>query len=351
MKDFLLTLAVSCLILVMPHTGFATDKTHCLVFVHIGNQFPRHVPISIAQARLFNRDCPIYLIGNSAAFSAAEEKIDAIPVFIESLDLSSSHKQYITATKMTDFWRYALERFLYLDDFIQQSQLQDVFHLENDVMLYFNLSQKLSTFQRCYPNMMASVFDCDQRCIPSFVYFANPSTSQLLACFIADRSHLGCTDMELLSLFKDMFYKSRGDHLPILIPSYADDYPLTNIFRNTARNAEPYFNHLDQLGLIFDAAALGQFFGGIDPILGPSKPGFMGEASVFLPMYFDFQWLQDEEGRWIPYISYNHQTYPIANLHIHSKALDRFGSLNKEPPPIPTECFSSLPFDHIQKKR
>jgi hypothetical protein len=341
-----------CLFLVVSSFvfGLPEAKSHCLVLIHIGEQFPKHLPYSLAQARLFNPDCPIFLIGNATAFSKVEEDaLPVTPVFIESLECSNRHKQYNERTQVTGFWRYALERFLLLDDFIQQYGLSNVFHIENDVMLYFDIAKKLPVFEACYPNMMASVFDCDERCVPSFVYIQNPETSALLTLFIADRAHLNTTDMELLSLFKDAFYKTRGDHLPILIPSYAKDYPLTNIFKNTAKDPKPYSNHLDLLGLIFDAAALGQFFGGIDPILGPSKPGFMGEASVFLPMHFAFQWLQDEEGRFIPYISYEDQTYPIANLHIHSKALDKFLSTNPTAPKVPTECFSSLPFDHIKR--
>lgn len=328
------------------------EQKHCLVYVHIGKQFPTHLSYSLEQARIFNPECPIFLIGNSEAFSKTTfDALDVTAVHIESLKISNSHQNYMTKAKTSGFWRYALERFLLLDDFIQQYDLRDVFHIENDVMIYFNLLKKLPVFQEFYPNMIATVFDCDERSIPSFVYISNPRSSNLLSKFIAERAHVDTTDMETLSLFKDAFYKVGCDHLPILIPSYADDYPLTNIFRKTARDAKPYSNHLEKLGMVFDAAAIGQFLGGIDPILGESRPGFMGEASVFLPMFFEFRWVRDKEERLIPYISYNHQTYPIANLHIHSKALHLFLSRNKQPPEIPTKFFSSLPFDHIQPRK
>lgn len=321
---------------------------HSLVLVHIGERFPRYLPDAIAQARSFNPDSPIFLIGNAIAFEQFINKDDVIPVPIESLTPSRHHTLFATKATKEAFWRYTLERFLVLDDFIQQYDLRHVFHIENDVMLYFDLKERLPSFQICYTNQVATTFDCDQRSVPSLVYIDNPSVSNLLAKFIALHATESTTDMLLLSLFKDFYYQKRADHLPILIPAYADDYPLTNIFKDTAKDPEPFSAYLDEMQMIFDAAALGQFFGGIDPILGQSKPGFLGEASVFLPMFFEFTWIQDTKQRWIPYISYKGETYPIANLHIHCKDLARFRSTNKTPPIPPTEFYSSLPFDHIQ---
>jgi hypothetical protein len=325
-------------------------EEHCLVFVHIGKQFPKHLIYAIEQAQLFNPETPVFLLGNKEAFT--EKKLNNLninEITIESLNISKNHITYNINAKSSGFWRYTLERFLVLDDFIQQYKMFNVFHIENDVMIYFDLKDSLPIFQKCYPNMMATVFDCDQRSVPSFVYIANPETSENLSKFIAKRAHLDTTDMETLSLFKDAFYGSKG-HLPILIPSYANDYPMTNIFKNTAKDPKPFYNHLDDLKMIFDAAALGQFLGGIDPILGESKIGFMGEASVFLPMHFRFTWIKDIKSRWIPHIAYKNKQYPIANLHIHSKDLGQFSSANNEMPDVPTHFFSSLPFDHIQPK-
>lgn len=324
-------------------------QDHCLVFVHIGNRLPPHLKDSIAQARLFNPHCDIFLLGNISALHEWESDLEVTPIAIESLTPSPQHQIFAKKATTEAFWRYTLERFLVLDDFVQQHALHNVFHIENDVMLYFDLSQKLGTFQSCYQNQMATVFDCDERSVPSFVYIANPAVSGLLAEFIARRTERNTTDMHLLSLFKETYYKKRADHLPILIPSYSNDYPLTNMFKRTAKDPKPFYTYLDQLNMIFDAAALGQFLGGIDPILGHSKPGFLGEESVFLPMFFQFKWEKDQQQRWIPYISYEGETYPIANLHIHCKDLARFSSLNTFPPSPPTEFFSSLPFNHIQK--
>lgn len=322
---------------------------NCLVFVHIGDHPPHYVRHSMAQARLFNPDFPIVFIANENSLQSIDlQELNAIKISIESLNKTSSHQQYERITKTKGFWRFALERFLVLDDFIQQFHLQSVFHIENDVMIYFSLEKFLPIFQSRYTNMITTAFDCDQRSVPCFVYFDNSLVSSELAQFIANQAFLESTDMHLLNEFKKIHYKKCADHLPILIPDYADDYPLLNIFKEYSEDPRPFYANLDAFQMIFDAAALGQYLGGIDPILGPSKPGFMGEASIFLPMFFSFQWIRDEQGRWIPWIQYKDKAFPIANLHIHCKALDRFSSVRQSPPALPIEPFSSLPFTHIQ---
>lgn len=322
------------------------DSDFTLVYVHVGPELPKYLPTAISQARVFNPECPIFLLGNSQALSSYnEEQENVTKVSLESLTKSSSHQQFIRNVRLSGLWRYAIERFLYLDDFIQQYDLKNVFHTENDVMIYFDISTKLSVFMENYDGMVASVFDCDERSVPSFVFISNPTPSEAFAKFIALRSSQNTTDMALLGSFKDTYLKDLCDTLPILIPSYADDYPLTNLFKKTARSKFPYINNLSKFQMIFDAAALGQFLGGIDPILGSTRNGFVGEMSVFQTYRFQYEWEKDEEGRLVPYISYKDETYPIANLHIHCKNLKIFHSLNQEPPLVPTSFWSALPLN------
>lgn len=344
---------ILCLIIFFASPLFAgidreeiANSEYSLAYVHIGKQLPKYLPTAIAQARLFNPDCPIFLLSSSEAISSYDcTTQNVIPVPFESLTIGSDHQYFMNCTELSGLWRYAIERFLYLNEFVQQYGLKNVFHTENDVMLYFDLATKLSVFQENYKGMIATVFDCDERSVPSFVYVSDGIPMAQFAHYAAIHGCRNTNDMELLGRFKDDHYKTFCDHLPILIPSYAQDRPLTNLSKRTARSPLPYSNHLDKFQLIFDAAALGQFFGGIDPILANSRSGFIAELSVFLTYYFKYVWEKDAKGRLIPYISYKNETYPIANLHIHCKNLEAFYSLNSEPLPIPTSFWSSLPLN------
>lgn len=321
----------------------ASQNEYSLVYVHLGPKLPKYLPTAISQARLFNSTCPIYLIGNKEAldkFDCTAQNV--IPVTTESLPISKHHHYFIKKVKLEGLWRYAIERFLYLDDFIQQYGLTHVFHTENDVMIYFDIGEKLPIFKQDYQGKIATVFDCDERAIPSFVYISDPIPFNKFSKYVAGHGLNGTTDMALFAKFKD-FYQTFCDNLPILIPAYAKDYPLTSLSKKSAKSPLPYTNHLDKFNLIFDAAAIGQFLGGIDPIHKNIKRGFVGEMSIFLTHRCQYQWVRDPQGRLIPYISYKEEKYPLANLHIHCKDLQAFYSLNEEPPEVPTTFWSSFP--------
>jgi hypothetical protein len=77
-------------------------------------------------------------------------------------------------------------------------------------------------------------------------------------------------------------------------------------------------------GYIFDAAAIGQYVGGVDPrnCQGDTR-GFVNETCVI--KYADegvVIWKTEDDNVKRPFLQRNnHQVIPIFNLHIHSKAL------------------------------
>src|SRR6266404_2320271 len=110
MKIFAFFFFVSCL------------QAHSIVFVHLGPLLPNHLPIAIAQARLFNKECPIYLISNESAFQKFADELKAhcvIPISYESLPQSLVHQRFIRSSRhekrsASGYWFHTVERFFYL---------------------------------------------------------------------------------------------------------------------------------------------------------------------------------------------------------------------------------------------
>ena len=314
--------------------GSLCGADYSIVFVHIGGSFPDYGRIALQQARKFNPTCPIILLASEKAIQQmAKDKQLAGIVFIayESVKKREEHLQFeresqLDAKTRGGFWRYASERFLYLNDLMQRDDLKNIFHLEYDNLLYVNLEELLPIFSAHYPGIGA-VFDNDHRAIPGFVFIANREAIGSLASYFADCAKSGMNDMEVIAEFNTIYGPlGKINHLPIIPREYAEQYPLiTSTGLRTARN-DPYFQYIDLFRSIFDGAAIGQYLGGVDPRNAESKPGFINESCVFNPSYFQFEWGLDPLGRKVPYAVFNGHKFRINNLHIHSKRLQAFRS-------------------------
>ncbi len=299
---------------------------YSIVFIHIGSELPLYLNDSIRNARLFNPDCPIYLIANGSALenlSAPLKEQNLHLISCESLEKTAEHLQYkdnIPGGPNADgFWVWTSERFLYLDDFIRQYELSHVFHLENDVMLYADLQELFPTFQKYYRGIGAT-FDHDSRCIPGFFYYDNPQVSHALATCFASEAHHGHNDMGMIPICRKKACPSDIQFLPIIPDTYATHYPLVARFGYRSQNPGLYWNHFEDFQSIFDAATIGQY------LCSDPENRFVNESCLFDPSLFGYEWILDDKGRKVPFMLFQGEKYRINNLHIHCKQLHRFAS-------------------------
>jgi|SRR5579862_2596235 len=306
-------------------------EAYSIIFVHIGKSLPPHLSVSIAQARLFNKECPIYLISNQEAIDTIPEELDKCNVTCiacESLPASEIHQKFRECTHHDWEFRgllvYSTERFFYLDEFIKERDLHDVFHLENDIMLYVNLDDLLPIFKKNYPGMIAATFENDTRCVPGFMYISDPQPLATLVQSFPTCMDQWNTDMFLIARFKNQYRKVLIDYLPTIPPEYTHDHVLRS------KETECYYNHFEDFHSVFDASSFGIFLGGWDSTFHQeSSPNAINYNSIIDLAYFSIEWKKDAEGRRIPYIEYKGKSLPINNLHISNKSQIRsFHSLN-----------------------
>ncbi len=347
-----------------------------IVFVHIGDELPSHMNYTVMQARLFNpvESVDIYIILNKHAFNdeilEIYNPLIVIFVFFEDLYFSKEHiyihefagrlhynsldeKGYGSQL----FFYKTLERFFYLDDFIHMIGLSNVFHLENDVMLYTDLSKLVPHFSSKYPRMATTYF-IDSVVVPGIVYIKNAEAIKSLTTYIcSDLNNFYKVDMELLAtkLFQDN-ENVIVDLIPTIPPSYTQSvHKYVPVFSKVieyvnSRNFN-FSQHYEVLS-IFDDEAIGQYLDGIpstnpypfddqyfasghlnlsglgieiDPRLG--LPGFINLQSMLNPHDMEFQFLEDEESRLYPVALYKGEVIKVNTLHIHSKNTQKFYSL------------------------
>ena len=98
------------------------------------------------------------------------------------------------------------------------------------------------------------------------------------------------------------------------------------VLENKLENDEYQFvtKNFNKFKFIFDAAAIGQYLGGVDRRNNPNNTiGFINETCIIKYNSYKFEFL-DKENIKKPFINVNDKFIPIFNLHIHSKDLDKF---------------------------
>ena len=221
---------------------------------------------------------------------------DLIPDYINVASRSNN-------TFRNGFWELTSYRFTALYEYMKQHNMNNIIHIENDVLIYKNID----TIFFHNMNKLLLTMDSKNRCIPGLMFI--PTNEVLKKCL--DLFNTSLNDMQN---FSNCYYTLSDciDTLPIFLEDNKND--VTKIITKN-------FKYYDS---IFDAAAIGQYLGGIDPRnkSGDTR-GFINETCVIDYSKYTFIW-KTENDKKFPYIVVNNNEYPIVNLHIHCKDLKMF---------------------------
>lgn len=279
-----------------------------IVLVCIGN-FQEYILENIYQLIKLKHDS-IYVITNEEYFNRFNEyKINLISC--ESLnDVYQYHaKTHMDKDFRNGFWTLTSSRFFYIYAFMEKYKIINVVHLENDVPVYYNCNILLNKLEK---TKMYIPFDSYNRTIASIVYIPN----YIVLGNILNKYDFHKNDMENFAYIKKLL-PHLINHFPICIPNIKFSQEQHYVCKN-----------FDVFNSIFDAAAIGQYLGGVDPrnFHGDST-GFINETCVVKYNNYTFTWLdEDNDNVKIkrPFIVIDGNTIPIFNLHIHSKNLQKF---------------------------
>ncbi len=232
-------------------------------------------------------------------------------ILTSQLDDSGFNKKSLLYTSFRNgFLHLCSQRMFYLHSYMKSFNTTNVLHIENDVMLYWNIIIP-------NPDKIWLVMDSSNRCIPGIMFI--PDYSKLDKLIL--KYNYKENDMVNLSSF---FYNNR---------EICETFPI--IQKNSFYNNEDMFTinfdrFNDNMKVIYDGAAIGQYLGGVDPrnISGDTR-GFINETCVVNYSKYTFQWkFNNELLLFQPIILINNNEVLISNLHIHSKQVHRFMSMN-----------------------
>ncbi len=275
-----------------------------LVLVHIGPNFPEYLNDCIGQLRSVSA-IPIHVILSECHRTRLKAVDNLVIQPIEELTVDAYQQRFERDSKLNawwrdGFWKFASQRFFYMYTYVHTKQLEDVFHIEYDNLVYYDFTRNLSAFRR---KDVWLVLDAMHRCIPSFMYFRNAAALEDVLPTFLHAASANQNDMDALAQYYHT-HRERVGLLPIIV-DYAREIPA--IFYETA----PEFDSL------FDGACVGQYIGGVDPRNTPGDTrGFINETTVFECDKCTVEW-RVKDGMKYPYLNGR----PLANLHIHSKNL------------------------------
>ena len=283
------------------------------ILIALGN-IPDYLNDCIQQIKKTQKKSKIYLLVNkTSVFKNKNCKI----VNVESLKKSKEHILFIKKSKLAQdsfrnfFWKHSIERFYYLNDFLNKSNLTNVFHIENDVLLFQDLEKILKEIK--FYNF-ACIRDSINRVIGSLIFIKNKKVSTRIVKI--SNNYLNENDMKILNYLD----KKISNTINLPLGENLD-------FIQKSKN----FKKIKKIPFIFDAAAIGQFIDGphrkklLTRIFFNIKKFFMINDGFIntetnLKIYnWKIKWKNKK-----PYKQENEKLIPIVNLHIHSKNLKKF---------------------------
>ena len=279
----------------------------------------------VKQIRLWNPKSTAYLCVNNKEenkrYLDLIKEFNVIVVYIEDLERTEHHKNFdrdYTNTSMNGFWKYTMERFFVVEECMRKYNLENIFHLEIDNLIYFRVEEILENCKIINKILIPS--DSERRYIAGTCFINNPSSLSILNKFFKEH---GINKDEMHTLFAFTKCHDEVDTWPVL--PYGDNMRL--IYENRKHLIND-INRISKSGFlgVFDAAAIGQFFFGIDKYVhNPNNTdGFVNKDSIFDVSRLWFKWVKEEEKIQRLYMSLNKEEwYPVYNIHVHNKDLTR----------------------------
>lgn len=272
-----------------------------LIYVHVGDNFPDYHYVSLTQTTKYFKGNIFDLYGKEAN---------------DLLSRNENNKEFtkvnfLNKYGMNNFWSVTFQRMFVIEQYMKENNLEDVIHIENDVLIYENPEKYLDFFENNFKKLNLVAINTLTENHSTFAYVYIPNYISL--------EKLNRKMIELLSLGEQKLIELSGEAminemiLLRMIYKFGFDLIKEEVFVNYL----PYLPN--ELGIVWDSASYGQYLGGT-PF---HSPGFIDDR------HFIGQYIKEKNIKIIwenhePFIVEGENRYKLANLHIHSKNLKAF---------------------------
>lgn len=273
---------------------------NCVILVNLG-VYQNYTNDNITNLLKYGNNVILIIDEHLIDFVKDKEKIKIVKTneldliyFENNSKLNSSYRQ--------GFWKNCSKRLFCVYELMKKFNITKSFHIENDVMLFGNINEIKIPEEKVYLTM-----DSKTRCIPGIMYIPKYNFIDNLINNYRFRGN----DMKNLGFFFNR-NKKICETFPII--NQNSNYPEINIFNK----------NYDKFNIIFDAAAIGQYLGGVDPRnISGNTIGFINETCVIKYNKFNFVW-EILNGNKVLYLVADNKKIRVFNIHVHCKNLKQF---------------------------
>lgn len=272
-----------------------------IILYHTNTPIPNHLKDCIKKIKQYS-NMHIHLLTDSDFFY---DNLSVVNINkYDELNWLKKIDYFVGNDSLSHMWRTSCFRLFYIQKYMQDKNIQNVLHFDNDVLLYENPEKLIENMISRYNTFAVTAHNNDE-IVLGMSFIKSCDSLNPIINFIKNEFSLSSkelknkyggypSEMRLLSAY------GKCDFLPIL----PDEITTTR-----------YTNNYSHFNSVFDPSSYGQYIGGT---FSEKKPGWFGthqEIGKFLSNNTIKIIFEDKN----PYILYNNNKIKINNLHIHSK--------------------------------
>ena len=290
-----------------------------IVLIYLG-KVPTYTRSCVQQIKTWAPETKIYFITDN--LQNAKDILNDYDInYVDSSSLKSTMIQDIEAKRgkfsvcnwvqnREHLFYFSMLRFYLLEEWMRQTGIQDVFHLEVDNLIYYDPNEFIKQFRT---RGVSYLYEDASRGCASVFYARDVDAMQ----------HMNKT---ILTYISDKDFNNEMT----FIGRYADEHPdrvyiLPHIPpADNGTTVEKIASNFQNFGgeWIFDSMSIGMWLTGIDKI--HSNGMLKREKSRWIPLdftKFKFEWKLNRKEKLYPVMITPNHTCRIFNLHVHSKDL------------------------------
>ena len=275
---------------------------------------PSYITITLNQIRKYNSDIDIYLISDNVFNSESCKYINLKDLKSEYISFFSQSDFYVN--DLNPLWRTSIERFFYIHGLIEELNLTNIFHFDNDVLVYDNFENVVKKITD-ETNLITPANENNLVC--GMLYTKNKLSFLEIIHRLYLKIKLGQTKLQSMYKNKSIIYNNKEVekfHLSemSLLKIIQDEYKCIFDFP-----IMPHDSNYDKFNMCFDPSSWGQYICTYD-----NHPPKYYSSHHYIGRYIENKTYDLIFENKMPYITYKDTTYKLFNLHVHSKKLEKW---------------------------